>query len=242
MASARPRLGKRLFSVFAACAFLAASAAASAHRVAQGDWSHTPLTADRVIGNLIVRNATLTTYEAHIVIHLHTGIPFLNPTLEGMTYFKRPDRYEVVFSKSPSYAKSFGQLYSDIGDPAVWYKKYSYSLDGTRDYQGHEDLVLRLVERVRGALDHEDVLVDPQRWVIDEMDYAYYSGGHISVQQTYRQEGDLALLETQHAVISMPPFPRARADASYSDYQVNVAIDDSVFTKAQTKNIGVDPK
>jgi hypothetical protein len=224
----------RVAALFFACAFLALGLCASAKRVAQQ-----PLTVDDVISNLVARNSALTTFHARITIRLHTGIPFLNPALEGDTYFKRPDRYEVVLTKYPSWAKGFEQLYSDIGDPAVWYKKFSYTLHGTRTYQGHEDLVLRLIERVRGSLDHEDVLVDPQRWVIDEMDYAYYSGGHITVQQTYRENGNYMLLDTQHAVIAMPPFPRARADSKYSDYQLNVAIDDAVFTKEQTQHIGV---
>ena len=227
---------RRVIGLFFAGALAALGASASAHRVAQAP----QLTADQVIANLVSRNTALTTFQAHIAIRLHSGIPFLNPTMEGITYFKRPDRYEVVFTKAPSYAKPFETLYSDIGDPAVWYQKYAFALVEPKMYKGHEDIVLRLTERVRGNIDHEDVLVDPRRWVIDEMDYTYYSGGHITVQQTYQAQGGFAVLETQHAVIAMPPFPRARADATYSDYQINVAIDDSVFTEDQTKHIGVN--
>ncbi len=230
-------VSRRVAASLFACTFCALGLAASAHRTSQP-----PLTVDQVIANLVERNATLTTYEAHIAIRLRTGIPFLNPALEGNTYYKRPDRYEVVFTKYPSWAKSFEALYSDIGDPAVWYKKFSYTLHGTKAYKHHTDLVLRLIQRVRGEIDHEDVLVDPRRWVIDEMEYVYYRGGHISVEQTYRQLSGFSVLDTQHAVIAMPPFPRARADAQYSDYRLNVAINDSVFTKKQTQHIGVSPK
>ncbi|MGH7660319.1 MAG: LolA family protein [Vulcanimicrobiaceae bacterium] len=227
----------RVAALFFACAFCALGLAASAHRVAQQ-----PITVDDVIANMVARNAELTTFEARISIRLHSGIPFLNPALEGNTYYKRPDRYEVVFTKYPSWAKSFEALYSDIGDPAVWYKRFSCSLHGTRTYKDHTDLVLRLIQRVRGEIDHEDVLVDPRRWVIDEMEYVYYRGGHITVDQTYRQESGFYVLNTQHAMIAMPPFPRARADAQYSEYRLNVAIDDSVFTKEQTQRIGVGAK
>ena len=226
----------RVFALFFAGALAVLGASASAHKAARDPWS---MSADQIIANLVTRNSALTTFQAHIAIRLHSGIPFLNPTMEGTTYFKRPDRYEVVFTKAPSYAKPFENLYSDIGDPAVWYKKFAFAVVDPRKYEGHEDIVLRLIERVRGNIDHEDVLVDPRRWVIDEMDYAYYSGGHITVQQTYQTRGGFSLLETQHAVIAMPPFPRARADATYSDYQINVAIDDAVFTEDQTKHIGV---
>lgn len=233
-------VSRRVAALFFACAFLALGLEASAHRVAQQPLRS--MTVDDVIANLVSRNTGLTTFQAHIAIRLHTGIPFLNPALEGDTYYKRPDRYEVVFTKYPSWAKSFEALYSDIGDPAVWYKRFYYALNGTRTYKDHTDLVLRLTQRVRGEIDHEDVLVDPRRWVIDEMEYVYYRGGHITVEQTYRQESGYSVLDTQHAVIAMPPFPRARADATYSGYRLNVAIDDSVFTKEKTQHIGVDDK
>ena len=199
-------------------------------------------TAQDVVANLSTRNAALNTFEAHVDIRLHTGIPFLNPTFEGMTYFKQPDRHEVVFTKSPSYAKNFDHLFSDISDPAVWDKRFFYSLDGEQKHNGHDDLVLQLVERVRGSLDHEDVLVDPHRWVIDEIVYYYYSGGKITDDKVYGDEAGFAVLKEEHALIAMPPFPHARVDARYTRYRINVAIDDAVFTEKETKRIGVDPK
>ena len=233
-------VSRRVAALFFVCAFFALNLGASARRISQQPLQN--LSVDDVIANLVSRNTGLTTFQARIAIRLHTGIPFLNPALEGNTYYKRPDRYEVVFTKYPSWAKSFEALYSDIGDPAVWYKRFYYALHGTRAYKGHTDVVLRLVQRVRGEIDHEDVLVDPRRWLIDEMEYVYYRGGRITVEQTYHQESGFSVLDTQHAVIAMPPFPRARADAKYSGYRLNVAIDDSVFTKEQTQHIGVDPK
>lgn len=199
-------------------------------------------TAQDVVAHLVSRNALLTTYQAHVDIRLHTGIPFLNPAFEGVTYFKQPDRHEIVFTKAPGYARGFEKLYSDVSDPSVWDKRFFYSLDGERTINRHSDMVLKLVERVRGSLDHEDVLVDPHRWVIDQIDYYYYSGGHITVDETYRNEGAFAVLDQEHAQIAMPPFPHARVDAHYTQYKVNVAIDDAIFTEDQTKHIGVDPK
>lgn len=231
----------RLVFLFALLTVLGGIAAA---RQPGGD-TRTPVlrpTAQDVVANLTSRNAALTTFQARVDIRLHTGIPFLNPTFEGITYYKQPDRHEVIFTKSPSYAKGFQKLYTDISDPAVWDKRFFYSLNGERAHNGHEDLVLRLVERVRGSLDHEDVLVDAQRWVIDEIVYYYYTGGKITVDKVYVDENGFAVLSEEHALIAMPPFPHARVDARYTQYQINVAIDDSVFTEKETKNIGVDPK
>lgn len=199
-------------------------------------------TAQDVVTCLTTRNASMLTFQAHVDIRLHTGIPFLNPTFEGVTYYKQPDRHEVIFTKSPSYAKGFEKLYSDISDPAVWNKRFFYSLDGEQAYNGHDDIVLRLVQRVRGEIDHEAVLVDPRRWVIDEIVYYYYTGGKITVDEIYGDDAGFAVLSEEHALIAMPPFPRARIDARYTRYKINVAIDDSVFTEKETKNIGVGPK
>ncbi|MGH7716071.1 MAG: hypothetical protein ACREML_08755 [Vulcanimicrobiaceae bacterium] len=223
--------------------FVALGAGAGARQTAApSQIIRAPLTAQDVVSNLSARNATLSTFQARVDIRLHTGIPFLNPTFEGMTYFKKPDRHEVVFTKSPSYAKGFEQLYSDVSDPAVWDKKFICTLDGEKEHNGTKDIVLRLVERVRGSIDHESVLVDPRHWVIDRIVYDYYSGGRIQVDKVYNYEDGFAVLSEEHAMIAMPPFPHARADAHYSQYKINVAIDDSVFTEKATKHIGADGK
>ena len=120
---------------------------------------------------------------------MHTGIPFLNPTLEGTTYFKRPGNYEIVFVEVPSYARGIDKLYSDAGDPAGWDKRFVMSFAPDQTYNGHRTIVIRLVQRVRGMIDHEDVQIDPRTWTIEKMTYFYYNGGTIALEQTYRSEG-----------------------------------------------------
>src|SRR5580658_1991595 len=115
MASVR-QVTRQLVSTFLTAAIIAALGLQAGARQTLGLHAtiSDPLTAQDVVSNLSARNATLSTFQAHVDIRLHTGIPFLNPTFEGMTYFKQPDRHEVVFTKSPSYAKGFEQLYSDV--------------------------------------------------------------------------------------------------------------------------------
>ena len=195
-------------------------------------------TPQQIVQQVVSRNPALTSFEAHVDVRLHTGVPFLNPALEGTTYFKRPDNYEVVFTKVPSYAKGLEQLYTDIGDPSEWNKKFTITLAGDEQFQNHRDIVLRLVQRVRGMIDHENVLIDPQDWTIVKFTYYYYNGGTISLEQSYRQEDGFTVLSDQRAVISLPHIPRAIGTAHYSAYRMNVAIDDSVFTMKQTKELG----
>ncbi|MBV8150761.1 MAG: STAS domain-containing protein [Candidatus Eremiobacteraeota bacterium] len=193
---------------------------------------------EQIIAKVIERNPSLGSFQAHVDVRLHTGIPFLNPTLEGTTYFKRPNNYEVVFTRVPSYAKGIDKLYSDSGDPSLWEKRFTISYAGTQTVNGHEDVVLRLVQRVRGMIDHEDVAIDTQRYVIEQMTYHYYNGGVISLDEAYRDEGGFTVLADQHATIALPHVPTVTGTAHYSDYHVNVAIDDGVFTERQTKDLG----
>jgi L-asparaginase/Glu-tRNA(Gln) amidotransferase subunit D len=61
------------------------------------------------------------------------------------------------------------------------------------------------------------------------MDWEYRNGGTIAMTQTYRQQGQFNVVSTQHADIRIPHV-RAVADATYAQYQANVAVSDAVFT------------
>jgi hypothetical protein len=175
----------------------------------------------------------MSSYQASIdvVVRLRS-FPYLSKSLTGTTYFKRPDNYEVVFDSVPSVAKGFDKLYSDIDDPTSWNRRFVLSLAGEKSVDGHRDVVIRLVQRVRGMIDHEDVAIDPATWRIDSMEWFYYNGGTIAMSQSFESVGGFSVVAAQHATIRIP-YVHAAADAVYSDYKTNVAIDDSVFTKVK---------
>jgi anti-anti-sigma regulatory factor len=183
-----------------------------------------------VVASIIAQNADMHSYQAHVGVAVRLrSFPYVSQELAGTTYFKRPDNYEVIFDSVPSYAKGFDRIYSDIGDPTSWSRRFDLSIVGRRNVAGHSDLVMRLVQKVRGMIDHEDVAIDPVAWRIDAMDWHYYNGGVIAMSQQYKTVGGFAVLAKQHATIRIP-FVHAAADATYDDYRTNVAIDDSVFT------------
>lgn len=191
-----------------------------------------PLEPRVIIGHVIDQNPSLRTYQAHVDVAIKmTSFPYLAPHLKGETYFKRPNNYEVVFAHVPSYAKGFNRLYSDIGDPSAWEKRFVITPAGEKMVDGHHDVVLKLVQRVRGMIDHELVYIDDSAWHIDSMEWHYYTGGEITMKQQYRSEGAYAVIGSQQATIAIPHV-RAIASAVYSDYRANVAIDDTVFLKA----------
>ena len=207
-------------------AAIAAVLLAVAAGTAVGSAVEAPEPAD-IVQHVVDANPSLRSYEARVHVDVHlVALPFVSPKLDGTTYFKRPDNFEVVFDSVPSYAKGFERLYSDIGDPTGWEKRFNMTVTGEKDVDGHRDLVLRLVQKVRGM-----IAVDPSSWRIDEMEWHYYNGGVISMTQEFTTLNGLNVLSTQHASIRIPHV-HATAVASYSDYKTNVAIDDSVFTKA----------
>jgi anti-anti-sigma regulatory factor len=177
------------------------------------------------------QNAEMRSFEAAVSVDFHLrSFPFVSEHLQGTTYFRRPDDFEVVFVKVPAYAKGFDRLYSDIDDPSSWERRFEMSFAGDKTFEGHQDVVVRLVQKVRGMIDHEDVAIDPVAQHIDGMEWHYYNGGVIQMTQHYQHVGGFEVLATQHAVIAIP-FVHAAADAAYSDYKTNVAIDDSIFTR-----------
>jgi anti-anti-sigma factor len=184
-----------------------------------------------LVARVTSQNAEMRSYQAKVSVDLQMrNFPYVAVHLDGTTYFKRPDNFEVVFQKVPSFAKGFDRLYSDVGDPSSWPSRFTMSVVGQRTVGGHSDVVLRLVQKVRGMIDHEDVAIDPVAARIDNMEWDYYNGGVISMSQDYQTVGAFSLLARQHATIRIP-YVHASAEAAYSDYRTNVAIDDSVFTK-----------
>lgn len=185
-----------------------------------------------VIAKILERNPSLASYRAPVHVDVHMlNFPYLSPKLDGTTYFKRPNSYEVVFTKVPSYAKGFGKLFNDVGDPVAWERDQNVTFDGTQQLYGRPMLVLTMTKKIHSSiLDHTVAYIDPQSYELWQMEWHYTSGGTIVMRQWYRSEGSFSVLSQQHAEIDIPHV-RAVADSQYGTYQTNVAVDDSVFTK-----------
>ncbi len=184
-----------------------------------------------ILAKVVERNPSLSSYQGRLHVDLRlTSFPFLRQHLDATTYYKRPSNYEVVFDRVPSYAKGFEKLFADVGDPSSWQKRFAIGYEGESEFHGHKVAQLRLVQKVRGMIDHETVLVDPAAGTIDQIRYDYYNGGHITMTQSFANVGGYTMLAGQDAEIEIPHV-RAVAHGDYADYKTNVAVDDAVFTK-----------
>ena len=92
----------------------------------------------------------------------------------GASVFSRAFRRHRLFSAA-EYLSShlqastvlcarFDHLSADLADASSWERRFHVTVIGDREICGHRDVVLRLVQRVRGQIDHQDVAVNPKLW------------------------------------------------------------------------------
>jgi len=190
--------------------------------------------AHALVQKMLAANPSLATYRARV--HVDTrmlSFPWLAPKLDGTSYFKRPNNYEVVFDRVPGYAKGFEKLFNDVGDPSSWEKDSYLALDANRTLDGRSMLVVRMTKKIYSTtIDYTLAYIDPQSRTLARMEFYYRNGGFIAMDQKYRTEGSYLLIDKQHADIAIPHV-HAVADATYGAYQTNVPVDPSVFVKTR---------
>ena len=189
-----------------------------------GDFS-APRDAHAVIERMVDRNPMLRSYRArvHVDIRLYS-FPYFAPKLDGTSYFKRPNFFVVVFDRMPNYARSFGRLFNDIGNPLAWERDQNITVNGTALIANRPVIVLRLTKKIHSdILDHTLAYVDATDYSLLQMEWYYTSGGKITMTQQYRMQGNYSLITQQHATINIPHV-RAVADAAYATYETNVPV------------------
>jgi hypothetical protein len=158
------------------------------------------------------------------------NFPWLSPQLDGTSYFKRPDSYEVVFDRVPSYAHGINKLFGDIDDVASWEKDSNITYAGVQTVDGRPLYALRMTKKIYSdQLTDTVAYIDPATYQVVRMDWHYRNGGTITMSQKYRRQGQYNVVATQHADIHIPHV-HAVADATYGQYQTNVAVSNTVFT------------
>lgn len=183
------------------------------------------LDAHAILSRMIERNPTLKSYRArvHVDVRMYS-FPFLRPKLDGTSYFKRPDYYEVVFDRVPGYARGFQRLFNDVGSPQRWEKEQIITVDGTTVLGTRSVIVLRMTKKIHSdILDHTLAYVDPSDYSLVQMEWFYTNGGKITMTQQYRMQGIYSVLSSQHATIAIP-YVHAAADSTYGTYETNVPI------------------
>lgn len=185
-----------------------------------------------IVTRIEQRNPTLQTYQTrvHVDTHMKT-FPWLAPKLDGTSYYKSPDKYEVVFDRMPSYAKGFDKFFGDVDQPSAWVRDWNIDYQGLQDVDGHQLLALRMTKKIHSDQITDSVAyVDPSTYQVVRMDWHYTNGGSITMTQTFKQQGMYNVPATRHVDVRIPHV-HAVADATYADYQTNVIVSDAIFAK-----------
>ena len=171
-------------------------------------------------------NANLKSYQADLHVEVTThGFPYISPSLDGKAYFEQPDKTAVVFETIPVLANQFKKVYPQLEPPAEWSQVYDVtpvSDDGTTT-------LLRLVRKKNGRIDHVDVTVDDRTATVTSMAYIYKDGGTISFQQTYAVMDGNYVIKAQSGKVDLPQY-HADVASTFTNYKLNVRIDQQVFT------------
>ncbi len=191
-----------------------------------------PTDAQSVIREVLRRNPELHSFQTRVHVRVRMlNFPFLGLHLDGTSYFKRPNNYEVVFDRVPGYASGLKHVFADIADPAGWQRDWNITSAGLQQVDGATLLELQMTKKDPSThVREEDAYIDPASYAVVRMDWKYFNGGSITMTQTYRTQGEFILIASQHADIHIPHV-RAVADADYDAYQTNVAVDDTVFAE-----------
>ncbi|HEY4439320.1 MAG TPA: hypothetical protein VGN14_02635 [Candidatus Elarobacter sp.] len=171
-------------------------------------------------------NAGLTSYQADVTAAVVShGFPYLNPTLQGHAYFKRPDKNAVIFDTLPIIAQQVKHVVATIEPPSEWPSVYDVTPTGDDGTAG----TFKLVRKKNGRIDHIDVKVDDKTATVIGMTYYYKEGGGtIAVTQTYDQINGNYVVKTQTGKVDIPHY-NADVTSTFGNYKLNVPVDDKVF-------------
>jgi len=170
-------------------------------------------------------NAALQSYKA--TVHLDVALksfPYLSPSLDGNIYFKKPDKQAVVFDTVPALASQFKKVYPNLDPPSIWPALYDVALLN----EGGGTTTFRLVPKKGGRVEHLDVKVDDPTATVRSYTWTYKDGGYVTFDQQFTSIGGNYLVDKQSGHVELPSY-KADVQSNFSNYKLNVAIEDSVF-------------
>ena len=221
--------GKIRFAAIAFAAVLSSGAVKlGAQTVAPG-----PTDAHAVIENMTVRNHSPQSFQAQVQISGHmVSFPFFGGKIDGTCLFKRPNAYQVVFGRSTRYTDAVKRLLVEIASPWQWEANRNITVDPESvSLDGHAVIRLRLTARsTDDKLDYALATVNRATYDLEQMEWHYQDGSSVLVTQTYSTVGQYNVVASQHADLHFPGV-RAVADARYTNYETNLALDDRSFAK-----------
>jgi outer membrane lipoprotein-sorting protein len=183
---------------------------------------------DELLARMAALNPDLHSYSA--TVHAHVALvtfPFISTDIVATYYHKDPDLNKLqVTSGLPVIAQSFSQLFAHIEPPSRW--PALYTVNKTRD--DGKTTSLTLVPRSRGNVTQIEVIADDASATIRSMRFDYENGGWATVDQHYSVIQGNTVVTSQTGHVEEPSY-KGDVTATLSEYQLNPALPDSLFTQ-----------
>ena len=183
------------------------------------------VTTNDLYKRMLALNGDLRSYKANVHVDVALkSFPFLSPSLDGVSYYKQPDRQAVVFDTVPALASQFKKVYPNVDPPSRWPELYDVSV--ASDAGG--STTFRLVPKKSGRVAHLDVKVDDATATISAYAWSYTDGGSVAFEQTFKSVGRDYLIDKQTGHVDLPSY-KADVASNFSHYELNVALPSDVF-------------
>ena len=163
--------------------------------------------------------------DVHVNVAFKT-FPYIKHQLDGAYYYKQPDKQAAVFDTVPALASQFKKVFPYVEPPAAWPRSYTYGVAS----EDNGTTVFRLVPIKNSRIEHLDVRVDDATATIQGYVWQYKDGGSISIDQRLSLTGGNYLMIEEIGHIDLPAY-KAETTAEFSNYKVNVSVDDNVFAQ-----------
>jgi len=162
--------------------------------------------------------------QAGVVMH---SFPYLTTELGGIYYHKQPSKDRIVFTSGvPFIARAFSTVYPHVESPSRWSDVYDISIE--RDEGGFT--TFRLVPRSREHVNHIDAKIADATGELAQLRWNYAGGGYATLNQTYGKVGSYRLVTRESGHYEDSNY-NADLSSTFSNFKLNVAIPDSVFSQ-----------
>jgi|SRR5271156_1900259 len=178
--------------------------------------------ADPVFQKALAVNRGLKSYRARISVR--TRLVLGGFALHGNVY-QRGGMTKIAFDDVPAIAKSFVENQPSIGDPATWPQKYVMSVA----QHDADTTTYHLVPRAASSVRSIDVVLANQSGLAQRYVWANANGVTITSEQQYETLDGFELVGSSTSA-TRGPAVKADSVTTFSDYEINVNIPDSVFS------------
>lgn len=180
-------------------------------------------TADPLIQKALAVNRGLKSYRARLRVQSRVAVGSF--TLQGTVYSRGGDT-KVVFEHVPTIAKASVENQPSLGDPTTW--PASYVITVVRSEPG--TTTYHLVPRVAGSVRSVDVVLADDSGLARRYVWSRTNGMTIASDQTYENIEGYQVVQSVTTVTTDGGI-KVRSLTTFSGYEFNVDIPDSVFAK-----------